>query len=60
MTTRREREQQVVVEGYADKTDGELVLKIGKGVFGPFNMPATVRATVGAVTAEAKLELIGK
>lgn len=44
----------------ADKTEGELVLKIGKDATGPFNMPATVRATSGVVVAEAKLELIGK
>ncbi len=44
----------------ADKTDGELVLKIGKDATGPFNMPATVRATSGVVVAEAKLELLKK
>ena len=44
----------------ADKTDGELVLKIGKDAAGPFNMPATVRATSGVVVAEAKVELIGR
>ncbi len=44
----------------ADKTEGELVLKIGKDATGPFNMPATVRATTGSVVAEAKLELIAK
>lgn len=44
----------------ADKTDGELVLKIGKDAAGPFNMPATVRATASVVVAEAKLELLRK
>jgi hypothetical protein len=44
----------------ADKSDGELVLKIGKTAAGPFNMPATVRATSGVVVAEAKLELLKK
>jgi hypothetical protein len=44
----------------ADKTEGELVLKMGKDASGPFNMPATVRATAGVVVAEAKLELLKK
>jgi hypothetical protein len=44
----------------ADMTDGELVLKLGKDAAGPFNMPATVRATSGVVVAEAKLELLKK
>lgn len=44
----------------ADKTEGELVLKLGKDAAGPFNMPATVRATSSVVVAETKLELIGK
>lgn len=44
----------------ADKTEGELVLKIGKDNIGPFNMQATVRATTGVVVAEAKLELLKK
>ncbi len=43
----------------ADKSTGELVLKFGKEALGPFNMPATVRATSGVVVAEAKLEFVG-
>ena len=42
----------------ADKSAGELVLTFGKEALGPFNMPATVRATTGSVIAEAKLELL--
>lgn len=44
----------------ADKSEGELVLKVAKDAAGPFNMPATVRATSGVVVAEAKLELLKK
>ena len=40
-----------------DKETGELVLKLGAGEIGPFNAPAAVKATGGAVVAEAKLEL---
>jgi hypothetical protein len=45
----------------AERTDGELVLSFDPKAVGPFNMPATVRATLGdrrsAVVAEGKLEL---
>ncbi len=41
-----------------DQTASELVLKISKEAVGPFNMPATVRATCGIVVAEAKLEFV--
>jgi hypothetical protein len=44
----------------ADQTTGELVLQLNPEAVGPFNMPATVRATVGKVVAEAPFELLRK
>ena len=41
-----------------DQETGELVLKLGAGEIGPFNAPIAVKATDGAVVAEAKLELL--
>ena len=46
----------------ADRSDGVLVLRAGRGLAGPFDRIVTVRATVaepgGPVVAEAKLELV--
>jgi len=41
-----------------DRDTGELTLKLGAGEIGPFNAPASVKATSGTVVAEAKLELL--
>ena len=41
-----------------DRDTGELTLKLGAGEVGPFNAPASVKATSGTVVAEAKLELL--
>ncbi|MDB5311034.1 MAG: hypothetical protein JWO38_5236 [Gemmataceae bacterium] len=53
-----------VVTVPADTQAGELVVRFAAGEAGPFNMPLTVRATLAtpasAVTAEAKLEVVGR
>lgn len=48
----------------ADAKAGELVIRFARGKVGPFNMPLTVRATLGTpttpVTAEAKLGIVDR
>jgi hypothetical protein len=46
----------VVVD--AGRESGELILGFAAEDAGPFNMPLTIRAKLGALAAEAKLELI--
>jgi hypothetical protein len=46
----------------AEETTGTLTIRFGSGALGPFNMPATLRATLesaeGPMVAEASLELV--
>lgn len=42
----------------ADQDAGELLFSLDAGTVGPFNMPATIRGSIGAVVAETKIELI--
>lgn len=42
----------------ADQDGGELKLSFDAGTVGPFNMPARIRAAIGSVVAETKLELV--
>jgi hypothetical protein len=48
----------------AGSQTGELVVRFAAGEVGPFNMPLTIRATLDTsatpVTAEAKLEVVGR
>jgi hypothetical protein len=53
----------IQVESFALKAGqvrGELILKAAKSHIGPFNMPLTIRATVGNVIAETNLDLVRK